>query len=91
MDNPHPAQSASKPPEHWPQDVYPIALEGLDFLGVDSQGRLFWDGKPIEIRKAIDLSRWQTIGAVVVALAAVVGAIAACISAYAAMLSVPGR
>jgi len=38
---------ASTPPE-WPQGVRAISLEGLQLLGLDNEGRLFWDGKQLQ-------------------------------------------
>lgn len=34
-------------PEHWPDDVRTISLEGLSFLGLDSKGHLYLDGEPV--------------------------------------------
>ena len=37
-----------------------VSLEELDVLGVDRQGRLYWDGIPVQVSG--QLSRWQSIG-----------------------------
>jgi hypothetical protein len=40
----------------WPKDVRPIGMSEVDGLGTDSDGRLHWNGKPVEIiGRRIDL------------------------------------
>ena len=50
---------------HWPDDVRVISQDGLNFIGVDSSGRMYWDGKPIEIARTFSLTWWQKAGAVI--------------------------
>jgi hypothetical protein len=53
----------------WPQDVRPIALGEADGLGIDASGRLYWNGKPVEIvGRRIDLTTTQTGIAISVAI-----------------------
>lgn len=59
----------------WPQGVTPIGVEDLDRLGLDTANQLFWDGKRIEVRNRLDLTRLQKIFAVVVSVFAVLGAV----------------
>lgn len=66
----HPAQSTADGKPGWPEGVRPISMEGLDHVGVGRDGTLYWDGKPIVVRKGIDLTWWQTMIAVVAALGA---------------------
>ena len=33
----------------WPEGVRGVSLEELDVLGVDRQGRLYWDGIPVQV------------------------------------------
>ena len=47
---------------HWPPDVRGISLEGLSQLGLDSRGRLYWDGQRLEVQR-FELSSGQAIGA----------------------------
>lgn len=86
----HPAQAVTDEPtpSHWPQHVRPISLDGLRFLGVGDDGLIYWDGKAIEMRRA--LTRWQRVGAVLVTLSAIVGAGAAVASAYADIAALSG-
>ena len=39
------------PTKPWPKGVRGVARNELDVLGVDKRGRLYWDGKPIEVRE----------------------------------------
>ena len=61
-----------------------MSLEELDVLGVDRQGRLYWDGIPVQVSG--QLSRWQSIGAVLVTVAAVTAAIAEGVQAWFAIV-----
>jgi hypothetical protein len=73
----------------WPPHVWSVGLDRLDYLGVDSAGNLYWDGKRVEIRRPLSLSLWQKIGAVLLAASAVTGAVATGISAWADWHSLP--
>ncbi len=55
--------------EGLPEGLRPISMEGLSLLQIDDSGRLFWDGKPIEVSKAFTLTWWQKVGAVVAIVA----------------------
>jgi hypothetical protein len=59
----------------WPQGVTPIGVEDLDRLGLNAANQLFWDGKRIEVRNRLDLTRLQKTFAVVVSVFAVLGAV----------------
>jgi hypothetical protein len=61
----------------WPSTVRPISTSEADGLGIDVDGRLHWNGKPVEIiGRRIDLTWGQFWIAVVVALFTAVGALA---------------
>lgn len=79
----HGAQSLNEAPLHWPDGVRPISLEGLSLVGVADDGRLYWDGIPVEVARTFTLSWWQRVAAILVSLSAVIAAAAACVSAYA--------
>ena len=55
---------------------HPITPDDLDRLGINDKQELFWDGKRVEVRSRLNLSLWQTLGAVVVGAAAVCGGVA---------------
>jgi hypothetical protein len=61
------ARSGERPPE-WPQDVQGISMEGLGLLGLDRRTQLYWDGRPIVIRRRLSLSPWQKLATVIIAL-----------------------
>lgn len=84
----HPAQSTTPAVDGWPEGVRPISMDGMGHLGVGDDGTLFWDGKPVEVRRSVTLTWWQRLGAVLVAGSAVVAAAAAAVSAYVDVVSV---
>lgn len=61
-------------PADWPRDVRPISFNGLALFGIDDQRQLYWNGRPVEIKKLLGLTAWQRLGAVLVTLSAVAGA-----------------
>ncbi len=69
--------------EAWPAHVSSIGMDRLDYLGIDRDGNLYWDGKRVEVRRPLSLTFWQRAGAVVISVSALVAAAAAAISAYA--------
>ncbi|HWP25404.1 MAG TPA: hypothetical protein VNL39_03580 [Xanthobacteraceae bacterium] len=58
----------------------------LSRLSVGEDGRLYWDDKPVVIRRRILLSGWQTFAAIIVSVAALIiaasGAVHVAISAH---------
>jgi len=54
----------------------------LTRLSIDNDGRLYWDGKPVEVRWRLMMSR-QQVGASIIAFFIVVAAIASAIQATA--------
>ena len=76
------ATAAPEPrPEPEPQgrNIHPVDMTDLSRLSIDRDGRLYWDGKPVEVRRRIAMSRAQVIGASIVAGFVVIGAIASAI------------
>jgi hypothetical protein len=62
----------------WPRSVRPISLTEIDGLGIDSDGRLHWNGKPVEIiGRRLDLTRTQVLVGLVVAFFTVASAVGA--------------
>ena len=61
----------------WPSHVEEIGIGHIGYLGIDSKGNLYWDGKPIEVRKTFDLRWWQIALAVMTALGAFLSGIVA--------------
>jgi hypothetical protein len=66
------------------RNVRPIAMADLSRLSIDNDGRLYWDGNPVEVRRRILMSRAQIVGASVVGAFVIIGAIGAAIQGSAA-------
>jgi hypothetical protein len=59
----------------WPQNVRPIAMSEVDGLGIDVDGRLHWNGKPVNIiGRRLDLTATQAVVAIAVAIFTAVAA-----------------
>jgi hypothetical protein len=61
------------------RNVHGLAAADLTRLSIDNDGRLYWDGKPVEVRRRIQMSRAQVVGASVVAAFIVIGAVGAAV------------
>jgi hypothetical protein len=68
----HPADQST-----WPKGIRTISIEEAGALGVDAKGELYWHGKPVEIRRPLDLTRTQNALAIIVAIATVFAAFGA--------------
>ena len=75
-----PLQTVDK--SRWPKDVRPIAMSETGGLGIDSVGRLYWNGRPVEIvGRRLDLTTTQTAVGIAVAGLTLVIAVAASVQA----------
>ena len=52
--------------KRWPDHVRPISIDELNRLGISDDGKLYWDGKEIIIKRKLSLSLAQRIGTVIV-------------------------
>jgi hypothetical protein len=69
----------------WPADVRGISIEETGGLGIDRNGRLHWNGKPIEIiAQHLDLTRLQTVTAAAIAVCTLITAVATSVQAWTA-------
>ncbi|TFV38675.1 hypothetical protein E4K66_14935 [Bradyrhizobium frederickii] len=69
----------------WPRNVRSISIKEIDGLGIDNEGRLHWNGKPVEIiGRRVDLTRGQSLIAIVVAVFTVIAGIGAAAQGWAA-------
>lgn len=66
-------------PKEWPTHVRPISIDD-EGLGIDREGVLYWNGKPVMIRRQLELRWYELILATVIAVATVVQAVAAVVS-----------
>jgi hypothetical protein len=49
----------------WPSHVREISIPETAGLGIDNNGRLYWNGRPVEIiGQRLDLTWWQNIVAI---------------------------
>ena len=61
----------------WPKGIRSISIDEADALGTDAKGELYWHGKPVEIRRPLDLTWRQKLVAGIVATATVIAAVGA--------------
>ena len=59
----------------WPTGVQQLSWNNIALLGIDSKQQLYWNGEPVEIKRAFNLTFWQKVGATITAVSA--GVIAA--------------
>ena len=75
------AWSEERAPD-WPKGVRGISLEGVSLFGLDERHRLYWDGRPVEVRRTLTLTLWQRLAAITTVLATVITAISAAAMAW---------
>jgi hypothetical protein len=69
----------------WPANVRQIAMAETGGLGIDGDGRLHWNGRPVEIiGQRLDLTRTQAVVAIVIAVLTFVIALATAVQALVA-------
>ena len=62
-------------PNGWPQNVRRLTLDD-EGLGIDPvKDELFWNGKPLAVRRAVTLEGWALVAALVGAAAALIAAL----------------
>ncbi len=66
------------------RNVHPVAAMDLTRLSIDNDGRLYWDGKPVEVRRKLMMSRAQVVGTSLIAFLLLVAAAGAAIQGSAA-------
>jgi hypothetical protein len=78
-----PLQTVDK--SKWPRNIRPISMSESDGLGIDPDGRLHWNGKPVEIiGRRLDFTRKQALVGLVVAFFTIVAGIGAAAQGWAA-------
>ncbi len=71
-----------QPAANWPKGVEQVGLEDLGRLGINQDDQLFWDGRRIEVRRSLDLTRFQKIITGVVTFFAVLGGVGGFITGF---------
>jgi hypothetical protein len=79
-----PESSAAPEPKPQGRNINPVDMTDLSRLSIDHDGRLYWDGKPVETHNRLSMSRRQIVGASIVAVFVVIGAIGAALQGAAA-------
>jgi hypothetical protein len=76
---PEPILEPSPEPKPQGRNRHPVDMTDLSRLSIDRDGRLYWDGKPVETHHRLSMSRRQIVGASLVAAFVAIGAIGAAI------------
>ena len=66
----------------WPNGVRPILVPDLKGLGINEQNELFWDGRHVEIRRSLTLTRFQKFITIIVTFCAVLGALGGFVTGF---------
>ncbi len=75
---PEPIEPAAKPIG---RNRHPVEMTDLSRLSIDTDGRLYWDGKPVEVRRRLLMSRMQIFGLIVIGTLVAVAALGAAVQA----------
>jgi hypothetical protein len=81
LDKPDPEKPETKPQKAKGSAIQSVGLSDLTRLGFDKEGRLYWDGKPVEVRRRLEMSRSQVIGTTLIAMLIFIAALGAAIQA----------
>ena len=84
---PEPAIPELPEPEAKPigRSPHPVEMTDLTRMSIDHDGRLYWDGKPVEVRRSLLMSRTQIIGLIVIGTLVAIAALGAAVQAAVAM------
>lgn len=75
FDEKYPNARSTERRDHWPPNVRSLSIDGADFLGVDDEGVLYWDGQEVATKSRFQLTGLQSALAVVGVLSAAAVAI----------------
>jgi hypothetical protein len=70
-------------PEVDGRGVHAVSAGDLSRLSIDNDGRLYWDGKPVEVTRRLTMSPSQVAGASLIGFFIVIGAIGSVLQATA--------
>lgn len=73
-------RSGVPPPR--PAGVEPIGVDDLDRLGINGQNQLFWDGRRVEVRRPLDLTRPQKLIAALVTVFAILSGLGGFVTGF---------
>jgi len=83
---PEAPETAAPEPKPQGRNRHPVDMTDLSRLSIDRDGRLYWDGKPVETHHRFSMSRAQIVGASIVAAFVVIGALGAAVQGSVAAL-----
>jgi hypothetical protein len=72
FDQQYPEARATSGKASWPGDVHKISQIGLDNIGIDGEGRLYWNGKMVREHNPLELTYPQEVSAIVAVVSGVV-------------------
>jgi len=73
---------SGQPSASWPKGVEQVGLEDLGRLGISQDDQLFWDGRWIEVRRSLNLTRFQKIVTGIVTSFAVLGGVGGFVTGF---------
>ena len=76
---PEAPETAAPEPKPQGRNRHPVDMTDLSRLSIDRDGRLYWDGKPVQTHHRFSMSRAQIVGASIVAAFVVIGALGAAV------------
>ena len=85
LETPSKAEVIEPPAKAEGRNIHPATAMDLTRLSIDNDGRLYWDGKPVEVQRRLMMSRQQVVGAGIIAFFIVVAAIGSAIQATATL------
>ena len=69
-------------PRVCPAGVEPVGIDDLDRLGINGQDQLFWDGRRIEVRRPLNLTRAQKLIAALVTVFAILSGLGGFVTGF---------
>jgi len=66
----------------WPNGVTPIQVPDLKRVGINEPNKLFWDGRHVEIRRSLTLTRFQKFITIIVTFCAVLRALGGFVTGF---------
>jgi hypothetical protein len=79
VSEPEPEPEPPAPAPETGRNVRAVGAMDLTRLSIDNDGRLYWDGKPVEVRRRLMMSPAQVLGATLITLLVLVAAAGAAV------------
>jgi hypothetical protein len=72
FDQRYPSARTGSGKASWPRGVHKISQIGLDNIGVDEEGRLYWNGQMVKEANPLELTHPQEVSAIIAVASGVV-------------------